>query len=265
LEISVRVSEKECSGYGLKDHGKQEALMSPTVSVFTSCYNQGSYLKKAALSVLGQTFKDFEYLMYDDGSTDSTWEVMQEMSKVDPRIKAVKLDKQKNVGCVINRSLQDYTGKYWIWLPSDDLLEPACLEKKLEYVKKYGNSVLYSEWYQIDGSDNVTIERKPENLTPDEFSKVIWERCPIGFTGVLIPRGVFNVVGPFPTHLKCSEDYYWMIKATIHGVPFRGVPEKLYRKRVHQNRLSSQHQHDIPKLVESIRSELRMYRESLNR
>ena len=95
--------------------------MKTKFTIFTSCYNQAAYLSEAIASVLNQTYTDFEYLLYDDGSTDNTWEIIQSYAAKDSRIKAVKLDKQKNVACVLNVSIRDMSTDFWLWCPSDDV------------------------------------------------------------------------------------------------------------------------------------------------
>ena len=76
------------------------------LTVFTSSYNHGQFLDAAIKSVLSQTYSDFEYLIYDDGSKDNTWDIIQKYARQDSRIKAVKLDKTANLATVINKSLK---------------------------------------------------------------------------------------------------------------------------------------------------------------
>jgi len=244
------------------DRKNRNYIEANMISIFTSCYNQGRYLTETIESVLGQSYSDFEYLLYDDGSIDNTWEIMEVYAKRDSRIKVVKLPKQPNVGYVINRSFEDFKRDFWVWVPSDDILESNCLEEKMKESEKYDHShVLYSYWTHINEAGNAVGKVVIESMKPEDYSRIIWERCPIGFTGIWIPRTVIEKVGPFPTHLHCSEDYYWMIKATIHGTKFNCINKFLYRKRLHSNRLISRYAKDVPNLVAQIRKELKEYKE----
>jgi len=208
-------------------------------TIFTSCYNQAAYLAEAIESVLNQTYTNFEYLIYDDGSTDNTWEIIQSYAAKDSRIKAVKLDKQKNVACVLNRSIRDMSTDFWLWCPSDDAWCRNLLEVKAKYAAEHPDKVVYSNFTHINekGSEirRVTIPSR----TPWEFLTAVKSTSPIGFTGILIPRSVFDLVGSFPEHFDYSEDFWWMYKAvSMNGVHFIGDDNFLYCKRIHDNRLS---------------------------
>lgn len=231
------------------------------ITVVTPCYNQARYLAIAIQSVLAQTVENFQYLLIDDGSTDKTWDVMQAYAKLDPRINCLQLSKQKNVGVVLNRSIREATGDYWVWCPSDDRLLPEMLEKGCEFARKYPNCVGYSGGEVIDSDGKVTHRRWSDgDRTPTEFAELVWKKSPIGFTGIWIPMGVFDRVGNFPTHLKYSEDFEWMIRATIHKVRFRRIPGVLYQKRVHPNRNTDQNLQRILDQVPEIRKNLHHYR-----
>jgi glycosyltransferase involved in cell wall biosynthesis len=208
-------------------------------TIFTSCYNQAAYLVEAIESVLNQTYTDFEYLIYDDGSTDNTWEIIQSYAAKDSRIKAVKLDKQKNVACVLNRSIRDMSTDFWLWCPSDDVWCRNLLEVKAKYAAEHPDKVVYSNFTHINekgleiGSTTIKLR------TPDEFRRAAYS-SPIGFTGILIPKTALELVGPFPEHFWFSEDFYWMYKAaTFDKVDFVGDSRFLYSKRIHSNRLTA--------------------------
>jgi len=227
------------------------------ITVFTSSFNSAEYLSKAIESVLGQTYTDFEYLLYDDGSTDASWEIMN--SYKDARIKTFKLEKQKNVGAVINKSFHEAKGDYWCWCPADDFFAPQLLEKAVDYGKDYPKSVLYNNAILIDKKGVVLEPRVAEKMTAAEFAEIVWESCPIGFSGIVIPDYVYRSL-PFPEHLSFSEDFYWMIKATILGIPFNGMPEFLSYKRKHKHSLTDRNYEAIFEQIPKIREELMAYK-----
>lgn len=234
------------------------------ITVFTSCFNQGDFLVDAIKSVLAQTYQDFEYILYDDGSTDTTWWKMQQLRDSDKRIRIIKAGKAANVGVVINRIIiEEAQGSHFVWCPADDELLPALLERKVALAKRlHPNTVIYSDWDLIteDGTFLKTI--KPR-IAQEDFAEVVWRTSPIGFTGIWIPRTAWDLAGPFPEDLSYSEDYYWMVKASIHGIPFEGIPEVLYRKRSHSNRLTSRNTGKIQADLPKIRDRLREYERTL--
>lgn len=235
------------------------------ITVVTPCYNQAQYLAKAIESVLAQTVTEFEYLLLDDGSTDDTWDIMCQYAKQDDRIRAIRLPKQKTVGMVLNRSIREATGKYWVWCPADDVLFPHLLYQKREYAGGLMDFIIYSDWEIINHEGKRTGTKRLPMWSPVQFRKLVWEESPIGFTGIWIPTAVFDRVGVFPTNLRYSEDFEWMIRATIHGETFMGIPEVLYQKRVHANRNTSRNQERIVEQIPKIRNNLRLYRRLMER
>ena len=227
------------------------------ISVFTSSHNHGEFLAAAIESVIAQTFKDFEYLIYDDGSDDDTWSVIAHYAARDSRIRPFKLSKQPNVGVVVNRSVSDAKGSVWVWCPADDLLLPDLLRSKSELANLYPSAVIYSHGRLMDKDGKVCGKVASPPWTPNEFRKVIQDKCPIGLTGLWVPMSVFDRVGGFPEHLPYSEDFYWMLKACREGVDFRCVHQILYCKRKHGNSLTGRHQKEILANISCIREEVR--------
>lgn len=232
------------------------------ITVFTPNYNNANYIRKSIQSVLDQSYIDFEYLIYDDGSTDNSYDIIKEY-KYDNRIKIFKLKKQDNVGVVINMSMKEATGDYWCWCPSDDYFHKDLLKEKIKYIEKFPKSILYNDWYSIDNDNNIINSHEVKEMTSNEFSEEVWKTSPIGFTGIFIPKYVYkNLL--FPEHLKFSEDFYWMIKATIHNIPFNRVPLKLHYKRKHNNSLSNKYRKQILDNIPRIREELLIYKRKIN-
>ena len=99
----------------------------PTVSVVIPAYNSASYLAEAVESALGQTFKDLEILVVDDGSTDETQELMR---RYGPPVRCLS---QENTGVATarNRGIDESRGRYVAFLDADDVWQPDKLEKQL--------------------------------------------------------------------------------------------------------------------------------------
>lgn len=98
-------------------------------SVITPTYNRDHLLGRAVNSVLGQTFKNFEYIIINDGSKDRTVEVVGSFK--DPRIIFESLPENRGVDTALNRALDLARGKYIVFLGDDDDLLPDCLQTLL--------------------------------------------------------------------------------------------------------------------------------------
>lgn len=126
------------------------------ITVFTSSYNYGKHLRKAIESVLSQTYTDFEYHLIDYGSTDDTWDIMNDYK--DDRIIGIKMGCQVNKTFAMNRSIKLAKSGYWSWCPADDYWHPSLLQTKVEYSEKYPEAVLYDDFWIIDDRDNIIQE-----------------------------------------------------------------------------------------------------------
>ena len=100
----------------------------PEVSVIIPIYNTAAYLRKALDSICGQTLKELEIILIDDGSTDGSRGIIEEYAKRDARIRWYA---QPNQGLSVarNRGLLHATGKYMYFMDSDDILDTQALRR----------------------------------------------------------------------------------------------------------------------------------------
>lgn len=106
----------------------------PIVTVILTSYNHATFINEAIDSVLNQTFKDFELIIWDDASTDGSWDIIQSYS--DHRIKAYQNEKNKGPIYGINKAISKISqGKYVALHHSDDVWELSKLEKQVDFIE----------------------------------------------------------------------------------------------------------------------------------
>ena len=103
----------------------------PKASVIVPVYNVEAYLEKCVQSILRQTEQDFELLLVDDGSTDSSGQLCEELAKKDSRIRVIHQENQ-GLGGARNTGIREAKGDWLLLVDSDDWIEPEILEKTLE-------------------------------------------------------------------------------------------------------------------------------------
>jgi len=133
----------------------------PLVSVIVPVYNVERYLSQCIDSILGQTLQDFELLLVDDGSTDRSGKILAEYAEKDDRLRVLRQDNQY-AGAARNNGLRHATGKYLLFLDSDDFFVPNMLELVCQHAEKYQAETVIFGYYKYD------------NLTQSVFGK--W--CP---------------------------------------------------------------------------------------
>src|SRR6185295_9135648 len=125
----------------------------PQVSVLMSVYNGEKYLKEAMESILNQSFSDFEFLIFNDSSTDSSREII--LSYNDPRI--VLIDNKKNIGLTktLNKGISLAKGKYIARMDADDVCHPERLNEQVNYLDKNAEVAVCGTWVQFLNENEV--------------------------------------------------------------------------------------------------------------
>ena len=113
----------------------------PKISVIMAVYNMQDprILGKAVRSIQNQTYKDWELIICDDGSTDHTWETLKEIVRDDPRIFCIHHNKNHKAGYARNACIHAARGQYIAIMDADDLSDPNRLQKQYTYLKKHPN------------------------------------------------------------------------------------------------------------------------------
>lgn len=131
--------------------------MSVDVSVVVPVYNTELFLNQCVDSLLAQTLKNVEFIFVDDGSTDRSLEILREYQQKDPRITILQ-QKNQFAGVARNRGMEVATGKYIIFVDSDDFFEPAMLEDAFNCAEENQAEIVV---FDFDYYDNKSGEVKP--------------------------------------------------------------------------------------------------------
>lgn len=161
----------------------------PLVSVIMPVYNAQDYLKQSLNSVLNQTLKDIEVICVDDGSTDSSMEILQETQASDHRVKAIQQE-NRGGGAARNRGLAEARGKYVIFLDSDDYFESMLLESCVLQADLKDADIVFFDYVQFD---------KDGKETKRQGGHVNWlKKSPDSFCYQDIPDLIMSLVTPVP-------------------------------------------------------------------
>ena len=191
--------------------------MSPTVSIVMPCYNAEARLPASVGSVLAQTRTDWELIIVDDGSTDHSWQTLQQLATTDPRIHVYQ---QTNAGAAAarNHGLKHVQGTYTAFLDSDDTWAPQFLEVMLDALQQapdYG--MAYCGWQNIglgEGRDDPFIPPDYEN---DDKTESLLAGCRWPIHGALVRSQIIQRAGGFDETLSSCMDFdLWLRIGTAH-------------------------------------------------
>ncbi len=174
------------------------------VSIIMPVFNAEKYLADAINSCLDQTHKDFELICVDDCSTDSSYEILNEFQKKDPRIKVFQSKRNGGTSVARNFAIKVSQGRYISFLDSDDMYKPEFLEKQISFSRQKGPLVYCSIDRLANKSCTTWTVREKQNI----------KGCLTG-DDIATSASLFdtNILGRplFDESLKINEDtLYWV-------------------------------------------------------
>ena len=211
-------------------------INNPKISVLMPAYNTEKYISEAIESILNQTFKDFEFIIIDDGSTDRTWDIIQEYEKKDDRI--VALRNVKNLGIPTNRNklVSMAKGKYIVWQDSDDISLPYRIEKQYNFMEKNPEIGICGGWLQIFNENNKLSIRKYAS-DDKNLRKNIFKYSPIAQPVSIIRKEILDKTNGYDKSLKQAEDLDMSFKIGTFS-EFSNLQEVLLKYRFDNNSIS---------------------------
>ena len=204
------------------------------ISVITPAYNSGSYIRNTIESVISQTYQNWEMLIVDDCSTDSTIQIAEEYSKKDDRIKIIKHIKNQGVAAARNTALSEAKGEYIAFLDSDDMWMPQKLDVQYRFMEDNGYVLTYTAYqkYFSETGEKGKLITVPKKMTRSS----IFYNTAIACLTVMVNK---KVAGDFRMPLlPHSEDQCTWQAILAKGYVACGLNENLALYRVSNNSLT---------------------------
>lgn len=200
----------------------------PLISVVMSVYNGEKYLREAIDSILNQTFKNFEFIIINDGSTDRSLEIIQSYN--DDRIRLIN---QENTGLAkaLNNGIGISKSDFIARMDADDIAYPERIQKQYKFL-------LNNPDYIIVGSNAKTIDkdgyfvRNSNLVTTDEGMKEMLPNTPFIHPSVMFRKNCFYKAGKYPEYMfNFGEDLILFNRMAKYG-KFANLSENLIQYRV---------------------------------
>jgi len=231
-------------------------MKAPIVSVFMAAYNAEEFIEGSINSILNQSFKDFELIIVNDGSTDQTVAIVEQIK--DPRIKLVHNPKNIGLQATRNRLLDLATGKYIAILDSDDIASTDRLETQVSFLENHSNIALCGGHADvIDENHQFTGIRyiQPCDETLETF--MLFGNPFINST-VLFRTEVFLELKGYRDYAP-AEDFDLFVRiAANHKIA--NLDKTLVKYRIHQSNVSKTENHlqlkNENRILENLRVDL---------
>lgn len=193
------------------------------VTVIIPCFNYGRYLRQCVESLLRQSYRQWECIIVDDGSTDDTPAICAELANTEPR---VHIFRQANAGlsAARNAGIRRAAGEFVQFLDADDLLQSEKLAAHAGYLRGHpavdivaGDAAFVDE--SAEGSPRAWTPRRVEGEGAAALHTLVYENslmvhCP------LVRRRVFESVGMFDENLRGHEDWEFWLRCALRGLRF---------------------------------------------
>jgi len=207
--------------------------MTQLISVVLPIYNGEKYMRQSIDSVLRQTYKNWELLIIDDGSTDRTPEIAMEYVQKDSRISYHKNPQNMRLPRTLNRGFSMAKGAYLTWTSDDNYYYPTALEKMYCTLENEKKHFVFASCDVVDGEGKIV-----EVIAVNKNSG----RIVVGHNTVgacfLYSREAYQTVGEYDPEMTLVEDYDYWQRICMRYEP-ACISEKLYAYRWHDGALTS--------------------------
>jgi glycosyltransferase involved in cell wall biosynthesis len=211
----------------------------PRLSIGLPVYNGEQHLSSALDSLLAQTYEDFELIISDNASTDSTPEICRQYEKQDSRVRYLR--QPHNIGAAPNHSFvaAQGRGEFFKWASHDDMYAPELLSRCIEALDEYPHVVLAHAWTaEIDSSGRLTRTFEYPLATSslrasDRFRSMLFGRGGDDFYGIMRARTLRSVRPQDSYH---NSDRILVAEIGLNGA-FYQVPDWLYFRRMYAQQL----------------------------
>ena len=216
------------------------------ISVLIPAYNAEKYIAEALESVLRQTYKDFEMIVVDDGSTDNTRCVVESFSG------KVQYYYQENsgAGAARNHGIKLSRGDFLAFLDADDIwaenklelqMHALAVDSRLDAVFGMIRQVFHKEWKQKISEANI-----PENELLKGYTQ----------STMLIKRQSFLRIGMFPQEYKLGEFVDWLLRAKEANLQMKLLSDLFLWRRIHESNIGIRHRPEIGDYVKILKKSI---------
>jgi glycosyltransferase involved in cell wall biosynthesis len=212
------------------------------VSILMPCYNVAKTVDETMESLLGQTHTDFEIVAVDDGSADSSLDILNAWAAKDNRVR-VMARSHKGIIEALNAGLQACNGDYVARMDADDLAHPSRLKKQAAFMDSHADVAVAAclvEGFpkeELREGYRIYIDWLNSLVSHDEIMRELFVESPLAHPSAMFRREQILNVGGYQEH-GWPEDYDLWLRLAQSGLRFAKVPELLLSWRDHPNRLT---------------------------
>lgn len=203
------------------------------ISILMGLYNAEKTIDESIKSILNQTYKNWELIICDDGSTDNGVDIVKEYLSKDNRIVLIRNNKNMGLNYTLNHCLKYATGEYIARMDADDISLPQRLQKEIETIKKENVEIVSTAMEFFDEGGTWGINKVIDRPTKKDFIY----GTPFCHAPCLVKKTAILSVGGYTVkkRLLRVEDYHLWYKMYLRGYKGVNISEPLYKMRDDRN------------------------------
>ena len=210
--------------------------MDELVSVIIPYYKKRNFVKETVVSVTNQSYDSLEILIIYDDTNFNDLEFLQEVSKLDKRIKIINNNKRLGAGLSRNKGIEQSNGKYIAFIDADDTWAPDKLKDQISFMKKNNYQISHTSYFIINEKKKIIGQRKAKDLL--SINEVL-KSCDIGLSTVIIEKKVITKTNTKFPELVTKEDFVFWLSLMKKNYKFYAYDSNLTNWTDSKNSLSS--------------------------
>ncbi|MUP45141.1 glycosyltransferase family 2 protein [Gramella sp. BOM4] len=204
------------------------------VSVVMPAYNSASFISEAIQSVISQTYPKWELIVVNDGSTDATSQIIEDLAAREDRIKLISNQTNQGTHYARNLAIKAASGDFIAFLDADDRWKPEKLQKQLELMTKNHLGACFSSYDLIDEAGH-SLGKKVQALKELSYDKLLKANYVGNLTGIYSVKKLGKIYCP---ELKKRQDWALWLEVVKRSGPIKGIQESLAVYRIRKGSIS---------------------------
>lgn len=203
------------------------------LAVVMPVFNAGRFLRESMDSVLNQTYRDFVFIVCDDGSTDDSLSILEEYARRDSRLRVLRNKENLGIPLTRNKLLAAIPPEcdYLALMDSDDVCMPDRLERQMKFLADHPELCGIGSSLEIIDEDSRTTGFRRYPTSPEEIRRLMPDRNVISQSSLMLRRADFDAVGGYRPGLACCEDYDCWLRM-LEKYDFANLPDPVLKYRM---------------------------------
>lgn len=198
-------------------------------------YNAEKYIKESVDSILSQTYTNFEFIIIDDCSTDSSNNLLNDLALQDNRIKIIANEENLGLTKNLNKACKIARGEYIARMDADDISFPDRFEKQVMFLDNNPEIDIVGSFSNDINEEGTIIGSRSVPISHTEIVSILPKLNPMSHPTVMFRKTRLEQIGFYNENFRTSQDYELWFRAVGNGLKLANIPEVLFSYRMNDN------------------------------